>query len=176
MARGRITPQMLAKLPRERDVISYSPGLDEKGRTAVFKFVLRTGLSDVVFLPPAVAFHIRRAIRAAHRRLGTRDVRRRGEQRPEPQIIRTFLEQQPAIGGDDWDAMAGKTPRLAKGCEIHAFPDAIYLGFMISDDIFQVFRLAPAISFYLPEMIDEAEQTGVLVDLGSADPPSHHRQ
>jgi hypothetical protein len=168
---------MLAELRRERDVVSYAPGLDERGRIFVVKFVLKNGRTDVVFLPPAVAFHVRNSIRDASRAHRYRDVRRRlGEPRPEPQIIRDFLDRQPVMAGDDWDALAGQAPRIAKGCEVHAFKDAIILGFIVSDDILQVFRLHPAISFYLPEMVDEAEQTNMLIDLDRVDPPSHHTQ
>ena len=113
---------MLATIPRERDVVSYAEGLAEDGRFMVLKFVLKNGRADVVFLPPAVAFHIRESIRDASRRLRYRDVRRRvGEARSEPQIIQDFLDRQPEIAGDDWDALAGQAPRIAEGCEVHAF-------------------------------------------------------
>jgi hypothetical protein len=174
---ARLTPQMLAAFRRERDVVSYAPGLDETGRALVLKFVLKNGGAHVVFLPPLVAFHIRASIRDASRKHRYRDVRRRvGEARPEPQIIKDFLDGQPEICGDDWDALGGEVPRIAQGCEVHAFRDAVFLAFMVSGDTFQVFRVHPAISFYLPEMIDEAEQTGVLIDLEKAVPPSRHRQ
>jgi hypothetical protein len=177
VAQGKLTRQMLAAIPRDRDVVSYAHGLDQTGRIFILKLTLKNGQSDVVFLPPAVAFHIRESIRDASRRFRYRDVRRRvGEARSEPQIIKDFLDRQPVIVGDDWDALAGQAPRIAKGCEVHAFKGAVFLGFMMSEDVYQIFRLRPALSFYLPEMVDAAEQTGVLIDLGRAQPPSPHRQ
>src|SRR5688572_6455522 len=126
---------MLATIPRERDVVSYADGLDERGRMFVLKFSLKNGRSNVVFLPPTVAFHIRGSIRDASRRHRYRDVRRRvGESRSEPKIIKDFLDKQPLIAGDDWDALAGQTPRIAKSCETHSFKDAVFLGFMMSED------------------------------------------
>jgi hypothetical protein len=176
VAQGRLTRQMLADISRDRDVVSYAPGLDDLGRMFVLKLALKNGQSNVVFLPPAVAF-LRESIRAASRRFRYRDVRRRiGEARSEPQIINDFLDRQPVIAVDDWDALAGRAPRITKGCEIHAFKEAVFLGFLMSEDIYQIFRLQRAISFYLPEMVDEAERSGVLIDLERALSPSHRRQ
>jgi hypothetical protein len=134
--------------------------------------MLKNNQEDIVFLPSAVAFHIRNSLRDASQKHRYRDVRSKvSESQPEPQIIQDFLDRQPALAGDDWDALAGQAPRLVKGCEVHAFKDAIFFGFMITDDIYAIFRLHPAISFYLTEMIDEAEQTGRLLNLGKTHPP-----
>jgi hypothetical protein len=136
MARSRLTRRMLAEFPRERDVVSYAPGLDERGHIFVLKFMLKNNQEDIVFLPSAVAFHIRNSLRDASRKHRYRDVRRKvGESQPEPQIIQDFLDRQPALAGDDRNALAGQAPRLVKGCEVHAFKDAIFFGFMITDDI-----------------------------------------
>jgi hypothetical protein len=117
VAQGRLTRQMLADISRDRDVVSYAPGLDDLGRMFVLKLALKNGQSNVVFLPPAVAF-LRESIRAASRRFRYRDVRRRiGEARSEPQIINDFLDRQPVIAGMigmPWQAEPRGSPKVVR--------------------------------------------------------------
>src|SRR5947208_16692972 len=60
---AEISNEMLSRLPRDRDVISFCPGLDELGRMFLLKLRLKDRREEVMHLPPAIAFHVRRVSR-----------------------------------------------------------------------------------------------------------------
>ncbi|HZF35622.1 MAG TPA: hypothetical protein VE914_17630 [Candidatus Angelobacter sp.] len=168
MATARLTSAILADVPRERDVVSFSPGVDQRGRGFLIKFALKNGSEELVVLPPAAAFHVRDSIESAIKRRRYRDVRRReGDSRQQVGIIRDFLSAQPTIGSADWAGEAA----VAIGCEVHGFADALFLGVQLTEEIYKILRLSPAICFYLAEAIVEAEKVGALIDLQRAKSP-----
>lgn len=177
MAKAKTPPQFLAELPRERDVISFDIGIDTGGRCVIFKFVLKNGTEELMFLPPGIAFHVRDCLRDAIRRHRYRDIRRKaGDVKPEVQIVQAFRDRQPVFEENDWDAKAGDTARSALGSEVHVYTNAVFLVFQITDDMYRALRLHPALSYYLVEMVNKAEKEGGIVDLSKASPPSNRKQ
>src|SRR4051794_7538947 len=102
---ARISDEMLASLPRGRDIVSFSPGSDHKGRMFLLKFHLENGREEVAHLPPAVAFHVRDSIQDCINRLHYKDARRRkNETRDEIPVIAKFLANQPDFQEEDWNS------------------------------------------------------------------------
>lgn len=173
--RAVLTTEMFAQLPPERDVISYRVGFDVQGRGVVFKCVLRGGGTDVVLLPPATLFHMRDCFRDALVRLNIPDVRRRkGDPRSEEPDIAAWLANQPDMESGDWDGKPGGISRVAIGCEVHAHPDMMGLGFLIDEGkrIYKVMKIPMRICFYLVNIVDDAERDGTIVNLSAATAPS----
>jgi len=166
---AKISNDMLASLPRERDIASFSPGLGEKGRIFLLKFRLASGREEVIHLPPAVAFHVRDSIQDCITRFSYRDTRRRaGDSREETTVIARFLAGQPDFEKADWGSKPAGKPRVAIGCEVHCFPHAFFTAFQLGHETFLVYRYPAQLSFYLAEMINDAENDGKLVDLSRA--------
>lgn len=168
MTTVNLSLSFLKSVPRERDVISMHFGADSRGTYCLFKFRLKKGSDDVVIAPTTVAFHIRSAFRHAVTKLKYKDVRRRGSNpKPELPVIRAFLDNQPDIEPGDWDGQ--DRSRIAVGCEVRAFSDAVFLGFNVGDGtIYKVLRLAPPLSFYIVDTLAMMEREGALKDLLSS--------
>lgn len=165
MSKSQFTPKMLAALPAERDVVSYSHGISRDQQILLLKFVLKNGRDDTLMLPTPVAVHVRDLIRKAIRQAPYRDVRRReGDTKPEVAVIREFLTRQPDIQAEDWRGLRGDLPIIARGMEVHAEPSRLYLVALIdpAKQIYKALRLPSAIVFYLRDIIDAAVNDGDL--------------
>jgi len=135
---------------------------------------LRNGSDDIVIAPTTVAFRVRDSLSHAIKRLMYRDVRRRKDDpRPELPEIRVFRDNQPDIEPADWDG--ADRSRVAVGCEVRTYRDAVFLGFNVGDgQTYKVLRFSPQLSFYLVNTLVKMERDGALKDLlGGADGPKH---
>jgi hypothetical protein len=167
---------MLKQLPRERDVVSFQLGMDNRGHMVLLKFVLKNGRSDVIFMPATQAVALAEMVEGAIRRTPYRDIRRRrNDPLPDETVISQFLELQPDFEASDWDAKAGSEPRQIVGYEVHTYSDALFIGFQMGAELYKVLRLDPAIVFYLAEMVRQAEKSGRMLDLGRAPTPTVSR-
>lgn len=163
--RSRFTPKMLAAVPKERDVVSFSHAVAEQQQIFVLKVKLMNGSDEPFMMPAVLAQHLMKSIGRAIQDANYQDLRRRvGDPRPEDPAIADFLANQPDIKDADWDAKAGGELRLAHDLEVHAEPKRIYLVALIdpSKSIYKVLRLPSPIVFYLREMIAECLRDGSL--------------
>jgi len=177
MAGARVTKEMLARLPKSREVTSFNFGVNSGATWVLWKCILRDGSTDVVAMPPATAFHIASSVGRAIGALKFRDLRRRsGDPRPELPVIRAFLDRQPDIAQQDWDG-ADESRRAAE-CEVHAFPEAVFLAFNLASrpDIYKALAVPPPISFYLVDIVRQMERDRALIDISAVPSASDRKQ
>jgi hypothetical protein len=172
---SRIPQAVLAAIPKSREVIAMADAVEAGGRFYLLKFVLRNRTTEVVVMPPVVAFHISRSVGDAIGQLKYRDLRRRaGDSRPEFPAIRAALDNQPNVQQSDWDS--AERSQIAIGCEVRAFPDGLFLGFNIdAAGSYRILAVPPTISFYLVDMIERARREGAMRDIGTEGSPSDHK-
>jgi hypothetical protein len=133
------------------------------------------GQAEVFLVAPAMAFFISKSINSAAKHLAWKDIRRRkGDPRPDSDLITAFLKKQPEIDQSDWEIAAGRTTPTPIGIEVLPFRDALFLAFQFESDIYKILRIAPTLSFYLVDMVRDAERDG-MVDISNADSPTHYK-
>jgi hypothetical protein len=175
MNQPKIPQSVLASLPKSREVISIHGGVDALKRFIMLKVLLRDRTTESVVIPIGIAFHISRSVGSAIGNIKYRDIRRRGgDARPKLPEIRTFLENQPDIEQRDWDET--DKSKMAEGCEVRAFKDAVFLGFkLIASDIYKILAVPPSISFYLVDMIEQVKREAGLIDIATTESPSDQK-
>lgn len=162
MSKPKLNQEMLNRLPRERDVISYHVGIDTAGRYIILKVRTADERFETVLMPAVVAIHIRDSLRHTDASLESDD-----------QFEQRFLKMQPEMADSDWSA-SSEHVETAEGCEVHEFSGAIFLGFLTdkSRQIYKVLRLNKSIAHYFVGYVDDAERSGALVNLKKARPSS----
>jgi hypothetical protein len=161
-----ITREMCGMLPRERDVVSFSGGLDVRGTFFLLKMRLKDGREEVLRLPSPLTIHVAKSLRESIRQHKYKDVRRqKGDKKLELGLVRSFLDKQPTLSERDWDFSQDQKPSVVTGCEVHSFSNAVFIGLKVTSDTYRIYRFPPAISFYLAEMIEEADRAGHLLDV-----------
>ncbi len=159
MARAQLTEEMLRTLSRERDVIAYTAGVDERGIYVVVKFSLKNGDRAVVIMPTPVALNVRNRLRFEIRK---RRMKSTAEQ------VDAFCAAQVALDESDWNGSNAHV-RVASACEVHAYSNAVFLGYLIDRkaSIWQAFRLYPSIAQPLVDYVTEFEKAGSLRNLSA---------
>ncbi len=172
----RLPADIFAAIPRSRDVVSFHFGMDPRGHYLLLKFALANKAKELIYVPSSVAIALRKSLDGLFNAAKYQDVRRRaGDPLPDNEIIKSFLRNQPDIVDGDWDFKGSDISRAqAVAVEVQGFHDAVFVAFIIRENEYKVLRLDPSISFYLIEMIREAEAGG-LIDLVAAQPPSNRR-
>lgn len=159
----RLTPEILSKIPRERDVISFSVIVDALGRGLLIKLRLRNGKDDILFIPTEIIFKIRDGIIKVFDDVGY----------SEPQDISEFLNNQPKIEKKDSENIQNM---FVKACEMHAQIDHIYLGFQINQKKYKVLRLDLSICFHFVARIQKLEDNLSLIDPSRTHPGTYTKQ
>jgi hypothetical protein len=170
----KITREMCGLLPRKRDVVSFSGGLDVRGILFLLKMKSKERREELIRIPPPLAIYIAASLRKAISRHSYKDIRRRaGDKKPQLGLIKSFPDNQPSFLEEEWDCAKDKHPSVAIGCEVHSFSNAVFIAFQVTPDTFRIYRFPPAISFYLAEMIEEADHDGSLLDISRIQPGDH---
>ena len=165
MRQPRLTKEMLAQMPRERDVLSFDVATDTKGRAFLFKLALMNKTIERLLLMPALAFSIRSNALDTIKKFKWTDS-------PMDKESDFSAEVQADIALADWDGPFNDGKGSILGLEFHAFSDAFFIGFEFEQSVYKILRFRPALGLRLVHLIDRIEAAGGMIDAFRAAPPS----
>lgn len=161
---GKLTREMLAALPPGHIVVSFHMGCD-RNRGLLFKFLTRNGKTELHFIATSLMLHIKRSFQKALAHYKWPDIRRRkGDPRPEEQIVADFLAKQPDITDEDWGMKPDGT-NVPINVEVHAFSNAVFVGLQQNENTYRVVRFPPDLLRYLIDIVADYERDGGMVDI-----------
>lgn len=169
MLLSNFDPCHLASIPPHRTVVSFAHGADISNRVALFKFLLSSGESEILFLPMNIAFSVRNRLVAFCRRTGRPGtVPRADDTGPDADHVHAFHDNMPSVQPDDFRSNGN----FVLGSEAYSYDDRLYLVWHPARAGCVVHRLAWPIVPFLMAVVSEFERDGDLVNNEALRPPS----
>ncbi|MGF1502568.1 MAG: hypothetical protein ACFBSD_12200 [Paracoccaceae bacterium] len=146
-----------AKVPAEREAVSFRTAVDATGRFLNLKLAFPGGKTEVLILAAPIALHIRDRLR---------ETLRAAPSLTELPEDRQMFARQPHHSEADWRT-ASPHVGVPRGCEVATFRDRCVLAFpMDGTGTYTAVRLRPLIAGYLLHAINFAVEDE---DLGAED-------
>lgn len=160
-----IALEMLEFLAQKRRIISFSSGADFDRVAFMLKFAVEDGTHQVIHIPAKMAKDILGRGRHAAQHFKWKDLR--GPKMPAN--LQRFYAERPDIGVEDWQARDAKgIPHSAIAHQLDAFQNGFIWTMWLTQDRPTLVWLDPEFMFELMDLLENALETGDLVDPSEA--------